>query len=174
MRRADCCPRRYPADGTAPDPDGPGVVARPPRIYLAFTALGLALHWLRPVALLPAGTPPALGYAAGGVLAGLGVAIMAIAVRQFRRAGTNVETPKPATALVTDGLYRWSRNPMYLSLTLIYAGVAAAANSLWLAALLLPLLAVMRYGVIAREERYLAGKFGGGYHAYTTSVRRWL
>jgi protein-S-isoprenylcysteine O-methyltransferase Ste14 len=99
---------------------------------------------------------------------------MTVAVRQFRAAGTNVETPKPATTIVTHGIYRLSRNPMYVSLTLLQAAIGVAAGSLWIVTLLAPTLAVMRYGVIAREERYMERKFGAPYLAYKASVRRWL
>jgi protein-S-isoprenylcysteine O-methyltransferase Ste14 len=99
---------------------------------------------------------------------------MTVAVRAFRNAGTNVETPKPATTLVTSGIYARSRNPMYVALALLFAGTAVLADSGWLALLLLPFLGVLRVGVIAREERYLERKFGEPYRAYRARVRRWL
>ena len=80
----------------------------------------------------------------------------------------------PSTTVVTTGLYRLSRNPIYLGLAALYLGLAFAANSGWAVILLLPILAVMRYGVIAREERYLEAKFGDDYRAYKARVRRWL
>ncbi|NQV80212.1 MAG: isoprenylcysteine carboxylmethyltransferase family protein, partial [Alphaproteobacteria bacterium] len=93
---------------------------------------------------------------------------------RFRRAGTAVQPYKPSTTVVTDGVYRFSRNPIYLGLTAFYLGLAFAVNSGW-AILLLPLvLVVMHYGVIAREERYLEGKFGAAYRDYKNRVRRWL
>jgi protein-S-isoprenylcysteine O-methyltransferase Ste14 len=95
-------------------------------------------------------------------------------LRQFERAGTNHGTHKPATALVTGGLNRFSRNPIYISLSLIYAGIALLANSAWALVLLVPLLIVMHYGVIVREERYLEMKFGEDYRRYKAAVRRWL
>jgi protein-S-isoprenylcysteine O-methyltransferase Ste14 len=99
---------------------------------------------------------------------------MTHAVRAFRKAGTNVETPKPATALVTHGIYARSRNPMYVSLLLLFAAVAVFANSAWFGLLLGIYLLVLRFGVIAPEERYLQHKFGGAYGAYRAHVRRWL
>jgi protein-S-isoprenylcysteine O-methyltransferase Ste14 len=99
---------------------------------------------------------------------------MAAALGRFRRAGTPVETYRPTTALVTEGIYRRTRNPMYVALTLLYAGIGFAANSLWTLGFLPPLLLVMRYGVIAREERYLTRRFGTRYLDYQGSVRRWL
>ena len=124
--------------------------------------------------LLPAGSPAALRYAAGGGLVALGLGVISLAVRAFRDAGTNVETPKPTTTLVTDGIYACSRNPMYVALALLFAGIGVLANSGWLALLLVAYVAVLRVGVIAREERYLERKFGAPYRAYRTRVGRRL
>jgi protein-S-isoprenylcysteine O-methyltransferase Ste14 len=63
---------------------------------------------------------------------------------------------------------------MYVALTLLYVGVALLINALWILLLVVPVLGVIRYGVIAREEAYLARKFGDAYRQYTTQVRRWL
>jgi protein-S-isoprenylcysteine O-methyltransferase Ste14 len=154
--------------------DHPGVIARPPRIGYTFLAAGGLLEWLWPLPLLPVAWPATLRFGAGGGSFALGLVVMTLAIRAFRQAGTNVETPKPATALVTGGIYARSRNPMYLALALLFAGVAVLADSGWLALLLLPFLVVLRVGVIAREERYLERKFGAPYRAYRGRVRRWL
>jgi protein-S-isoprenylcysteine O-methyltransferase Ste14 len=81
---------------------------------------------------------------------------------------------KPTTALVTEGPFRYSRNPIYVALTLLYVGVALLINALWILLLVVPAVLVLRYGVIAREEAYLTRKFGDAYRQYTTQVRRWL
>ncbi len=160
-------PRREAAAAPAP----PGVPIRPPRLYLGALALGIALGWIWPLRLgLEAGGRAGLG--AAGVLGGLGLAMAAM--DRFRRAGTDVPVDTPAQALVTGGVYRLSRNPIYLGMTLIYAGLAAALDSLWVAGLLAPVLLIMRCGVIAREERYLAARFGPAYDAYRRRVRRWI
>ena len=81
---------------------------------------------------------------------------------------------EPTTALVTEGPYCFTRNPLYLGLTLTYGGISALANALW-ATLLLPfVLVVMRRGVIDREERYLERAFGEEYIRYKARVRRWI
>ncbi len=152
------------------DRDNPGVVAPPPVIYLGFLVLGGALDYLWPVG-LGAG---AVGVAAGAALFAIGGVIAVTAIRQFRRAGTDFKTHRPSTAIVTGGLYRHSRNPIYIALALAYAGIAVAADGLWAMALLVPTLVVVHHGVIAREERYLEGKFGDEYLRYKASVRRWL
>ncbi|MBM3517557.1 MAG: isoprenylcysteine carboxylmethyltransferase family protein [Alphaproteobacteria bacterium] len=109
-----------------------------------------------------------------GVLLALGCGGMTAAISRLRRHRTPVETWRPSAALVTDGVYHLSRNPIYVSLSLIYAGIGVALDSLWALAVLAPLLVVIRYGVIAPEERYLAARFGDAYRAYRRSVRRWL
>ncbi len=159
---------------TASRADTPGVVARPPLLYLAFLAVGLGLDYLWPVPLVPGGLPNAVQYALGAVLLSLGVGLMAACMRRLRRAGTPVETWKPTTALVSDGPFRFSRNPIYVALTLMYAGIGVAADALWAFVLLVPLLVIMHVGVVVREERYLEGKFGEAYRRYRDSVRRWL
>ncbi|MEQ9200673.1 MAG: isoprenylcysteine carboxylmethyltransferase family protein, partial [Rhodospirillales bacterium] len=85
-----------------------------------------------------------------------------------------VPTHTPTSGLVTDGLYRYSRNPIYLALTLIYIGTSLIAGWFWPLLLLLPLLPLMHYGVIRREEDYLSAKFGTEYQAYRKAVRRYL
>ena len=77
-------------------------------------------------------------------------------------------------ALVTGGIYRHTRNPLYVALALVYAGIAVAADSLWALMFLAPCLGVIRYGVIAREEAYLERKFGEEYRRFKSAVRRWL
>jgi len=150
--------------------DAPGVVALPPLIYLAFLAAGIVLDRLFPVELLP----DALQYPLGIALMAIAALVMPFVLRRFRKAGTSLDVRKPTSALVTGGPYRFSRNPAYLSLTLLYAGIGVAADSLWIVGLLVPVLAVMQYGVILREERYLERKFGEDYLRYKRSVRRWL
>ena len=155
---------------TANAGDHAGVIARPPSIVLATLLLGLALEWLGPTH-LPGGR---LRAALGAALVAGGVALMASAMRQFRRAGTHVETWRPTEAIVTWGVYARTRNPIYLAMLALYAGLALLADSIWVLGLLVPLALVLRFGVIAREERYLEAKFGEPYRAYRGRVRRWL
>ena len=150
--------------------DCPGVIAKPPLIYLGFLGLGLGLDRLWPVAVLP----ETLQYALGAALIGLGLLAVVAAVRRFKAAGTSFHTHEPATAILSDGLYGVSRNPIYLGLTAIYIGAGVMADAGWVLALLGPLLLVMHYGVIAREERYLERKFGDEYLRYKAKVRRWI
>jgi protein-S-isoprenylcysteine O-methyltransferase Ste14 len=99
---------------------------------------------------------------------------MAAGVLQFKRHGTPVPTDQPTTALVTTGVYGFSRNPLYLALTAIYLGIGLLLPSLLVLALVVPVLILMHYGVVVREEAYLERKFGEPYRAYKKRVRRWL
>ncbi len=155
---------------TGDDKDLAGVIAPPPLIYLAFLLLGLGLDYVWPVALVPAGVQ----YPVGALLIALGLALFGAAVRLFVKADTSVQTRKPTTAIITDGPFRFSRNPIYLAMSLSYAGIAIAADNLWILGALVPALAVIRCGVISREERYLERKFAEEYLRYKASVRRWL
>ncbi len=150
--------------------DKPGVIAPPPLIFLGFLLVGWGLDRIWPAAFLPA---PAQ-YILGGALFVLGVALAVVCISGFHRAGTEYQTHKPASALITGGPYRISRNPIYIALSLAHLGIAVAADSAWMVAMLVPALGVVRYGVVAPEERYLEAKFGDDYRRYLAAVRRWL
>jgi protein-S-isoprenylcysteine O-methyltransferase Ste14 len=92
----------------------------------------------------------------------------------FRRARTPVDPYTPSEAIVTDGPYRFTRNPAYLGMALTYAGIAIASNAPWALVPLPVAIAVIDRGVIAREERYLERKFGTPYVDYKRRVRRWM
>jgi protein-S-isoprenylcysteine O-methyltransferase Ste14 len=153
--------------------DTAGVIARPPFLYGGFLLAGLVLEFQWPLEAFSA-LPRERSVILGAALCVAGGAVLVAAFRRFKAVGTNIPTWQPTTALATDGIYRLSRNPIYLGLTLVYAGLAVALASFWPLLLLVPLLAVMRYGVIAREEAYLERLFGDDYRAYRQRVRRWF
>ena len=92
----------------------------------------------------------------------------------MKRVGTNVLPTQPTLALATDGPYRFSRNPLYIAAIGVYVGVALWVDSLALLLLLPPMIAVLHWGIVLREERYLSAKFGARYEVYRATVRRWL
>ena len=144
----------------------------PPLLYLGALIIGVVLGWILHVPGF--GSYRALSLYAGGVLAIAGIALVTTAAGLFRRMGTNVRPTQPSTTLVATGLYRWTRNPMYLGMALLYAGLALLLDSI-VALILLPVvLVIIRTQVIAREERYLEARFGDDYRAYKRRVRRWL
>src|SRR2546429_3324143 len=155
------------ADASA---DSAGVVVPPPIVYALGLGVGYALDRFKAAPVAVGGGRILLGW----VFAGAGVALAASAIVLFRRAGTSPVPIQPTTALVVRGPYRFTRNPMYVGLTALYAGVTLLINSLWPLLLLPVVLGVIRWAVIAREEAYLERKFGDAYRAYTTRVRRWV
>lgn len=145
-------------------------ITLPPFIYLGFLGVGLAADFALPYSLLP----NAVQFSLGAAIIVSSIAILPFAITRFRAAGTSVDVRQPTTAIITDGVYRFSRNPIYLAMTLLVAGIGVAVDGIWLIVMLAPTLIVMHYGVIAREERYLEAKFGGEYLKYKRSVRRWI
>lgn len=152
--------------------DTAGVIAPPPLIFALALGLGIGLEIL--ALPLATGIPPLPRYLAAALLAVMACIVIGMGMLRFRRAGTPVEPWHSSTAIVTDGIYSHTRNPMYLGMTGLYLAIALAFDSLWILILLVPLLALLHYGVIRREERYLEGKFGEAYLAYRRRVRRWL
>ena len=154
----------------ATDRDTAGVIAPPPLIFAAFFLAGLAVDVLFPATSWAGATVRWTGGAliATGIVVGIAVAL------QFRRAGTHLEPWKPTTVLVTGGLYRLSRNPAYVAVAMLHAGMALALGKTWTLAMLAPALTVIQLGVIRREEHYLERKFGDTYRTYCRTVRRWL
>ena len=145
-------------------------LARPPLVYLTSIALGVILHLVWPVSLVPRGVSPRFG--ATVVL--LAIGLFLFAVRTFRAAGTPVPGNRPTTIIVCSGPYRFSRNPIYLAFSLLQVGIAVWVNSLWLVLTLVAAVAVMSFVVIPKEERYLEARFPSEYLPYKGSVRRWL
>lgn len=154
-----------------PDEDSAKVTFPPPFIYLGTLLLGLLgdrlldLSW--PLAL-------ELRIAALALFVLLGLGLGLAAQNRFSRAGTDVKPWKTSSAVVDSGIYRLTRNPMYLGMALIYAGLALGFASISALVLLPVLLLLIQTQVIAREERYLEAKFDDEYRRYKASVRRWL
>jgi len=148
-----------------------GVVAPPPLIFLSFLGLAWLAHHLHP---WPLGAPRELRLGLAAVLGGAALPLLLGAVTRFRRAGTEVRPWKPSTAFVCEGPYRFTRNPMYVAMLLLYSALGLLLNTVYWIPLTPPLLAFMNWGVIIREERYLEGLFGADYVAYKARVRRWL
>jgi protein-S-isoprenylcysteine O-methyltransferase Ste14 len=150
--------------------DNPGINVPPPLIYLLPLLLGLLLDRRRRLSFLPRGAARGLGWS----LLGGGVALNGLFLRTIREADVPIRTDKPVPRLTTEGPFRYTRNPSYLALAMIYAGIAVLRNSLW-AILLLPLVVVViQREVIGREERYLERAFGQEYLDYKGKVRRWV
>jgi len=149
-----------------------GVLMPPPILFGLAVAIGfvltrfIPLFW--PTIILPYAEPVGWG------LAVLGLATIAWSAITFTNQGTPVQPHHATTALVINGPYQYSRNPIYLSLILMTFGMAFIANMPWIAIFLVPTVLVLNEGIIKREEAYLERLFGDDYLAYKKSVRRYF
>ncbi len=159
--------------GDKPRAPTAGVIAPPPLVFLAGVVLGLGADYIFALPALPR-TDDAGGLWLGLAFCGSGLFLILWAARCFNRAGTAIVPHRPSKVLVTEGPYRRSRNPIYLGMALIYLGVVCAIASLGVLVLFPLVLLVMEFGVIRREERYLAEVFGEAYESYRQEVRRWI
>jgi protein-S-isoprenylcysteine O-methyltransferase Ste14 len=148
-----------------------GPIARPPLLFLAALLIGVILDRLAP---FPFPGTGASRWLIGGSMILIGLVLGGAGMRNFALAGTPVRSIKPTRTLVTTGVHRWTRNPIYAGMLLVYGGIGVAAGGLWILIMALPLMMVIRYGVVAREELYLERRFGDGYLNYKSRVRRWL
>ena len=96
------------------------------------------------------------------------------AINLFRRTGQNPEPWKSTPEIVTSGVYRLTRNPMYVGLALLQAAIGVGLANGWIVALIPLVLVIIYLMAIRHEEHYLEAKFGDAYVRYKTSVRRWL
>lgn len=150
--------------------DHAGVRIPPPLVYVAGFSVGVAVEAAAPSPDMPSLVAGLVGTA----MVGVGVLLSATSMRAFRRAGTSVVPIRPTTALLTSGVYARTRNPMYLALAFLYAGLAVGFGVLWALAMLPVVLLVIDRDVILREERYLERAFGDEYRRYRGVVRRWI
>jgi protein-S-isoprenylcysteine O-methyltransferase Ste14 len=150
--------------------NGPGLAIHPPVMYLAVLLIGVGLNYFCAMSLFPGGLCDIIGI----VLIVSGLAIMPFVLIRYRRLATPFDPHKPALALITDGPYRFSRNPAYIALTLWYLGIGLIINIIWVLLLAVPLIIIMDRIVIPKEERHLESKFAEQYRSYASATRRWL
>ncbi|WGJ14871.1 isoprenylcysteine carboxylmethyltransferase family protein [Methylocapsa sp. D3K7] len=146
------------------------VIAPPAALLGGVLVVGFLLELIWPIGFVPAGYSLPVGFA----LIFLALNLEAGAARQLIKIKTTLSLERPATDLATTGIFAWSRNPMYLGMVLLCAGVAILLNSFWTLILTIALAAVLQRGVIAPEEAYLERRFGRRYLDYKVKVRRWI
>jgi protein-S-isoprenylcysteine O-methyltransferase Ste14 len=151
--------------------DAVGAPVPPPAVLAVAILLGFLVNVWKPFA-LP--IPIVAARVAGGILLLGGFALGLAAVRALARGGSSPLPHRPSGALVAEGLYRWTRNPIYLSMAVLIAGVAVLARSGWHLVMLVIFVVVVDRTQIRREERYLEGKFGVEFREYERRVRRWI
>jgi protein-S-isoprenylcysteine O-methyltransferase Ste14 len=143
---------------------------------LALMVLFALVMWLLAQVIPPFALPGVVGLVLAGGFASAGAVVALLGVLAFRRADTTVDprVPQQTSSLVIRGIYRYSRNPMYVGFLLLLTAWACYLMSA-AALILLPLFVLyMNRFQIVPEERYLKQKFGADYQAYTEQVRRWL
>jgi len=152
--------------------DGARVRFPPPLLYLLGVLLGVALQRLvLPIPFPLRGLPQYLVASLVGLLA-LGLIVGAFG--KFSSTGQDPRPWTPTPEIVTHGVYRFTRNPMYLSLALLQAAIGVGLANPWVV-LLVPLVLTIVYLIVIRpEESYLEAKFGDPYLEYKRSVRRWI
>ncbi len=163
-----------PSPSGASESNTAGALVRPPALFLATFLAGLGLDYVLPLPVTDSPLAATLGATLGLALCLIGLTVFVLGIRNFMRADTPVQGTRPTVALVVTGIHGWSRNPIYVGMFLIYLGLGIAVLSPWVLALLLPLAAVMHYGVVLREEVYLERLFGEAYVDYRAKVPRWL
>ena len=154
-------------------PRHPGVRFPPPLLFVLPLGAGILLHQWLPLHLVAAGWR-VVAVLVGWLLIGISAALSGWAMITFLRRRTPIRPYRPATSLVTWGPYRFSRNPMYVSLSALYLGVSILVNTIWPVFFFPVVIASLYFLVIRREERYLSSAFGSEYSSYCDSVRRWL
>ena len=150
--------------------DHSGAITLPPVLFLTAFAVGLGLDHMWPASFLPEGIQVVLAAA----LMAASAIIVLFTARMFFKHDTTIHVHRATTALITGGPFKFSRNPAYVALVLLYLGAAVAVDSAWVVAMVVPAVAALHYGVIVREERYLERIFGDDYRWYRSRVRRWL
>ena len=153
--------------------DSPGVYVPPPLVYVACFLLSFLLQGyftIRSAFFFHSVAANIIGLLI--IISGLIFAVPAL--RQFFKTKNTIILIKPASSLQTTGIYSYTRNPMYLSLLLIYLGMAFIFGNWWTLFLIPVLVIVILYRIILPEERYLTRAFGEEYAAYKTKVRRWI
>lgn len=163
---------RRPGEPAAAADDCARVIAPPPLIFALFLVAGVGVDW----------ASGAVGWSevsvlrrlAGGILLLAGSTLTVAAFVQFCRLRTAVEPWRPATAMISAGVYRYSRNPMYVAFAALHLGCGLFFGGYGAVLSIVPALVTIHFGVVLREERYLARKFGAAYTEYRNRVPRWL
>jgi protein-S-isoprenylcysteine O-methyltransferase Ste14 len=150
---------------------GANVQIPPPMVFIAVILLGALLQYM----IAPIRFPGDAWIRILGVLflvAGLALIFSALAM--FKRTGQDPKPWTPSPELIEKGPYRWTRNPMYVGLTCVLAGLGLALNNLWFSLLAAAALLVVHVIAVLPEEKYLKEKFGRSYEEYCTRVRRYI
>jgi len=159
---------------THDEEDVAGVILLPPYIFAAVLGAAFLLQYLLPIDFLQAYRAQGWQFWVGVIASISAMALASYGALEFRRQDTNIPPDKPSLALVTGGPYRFTRNPMYIGFLLLLLGIGLIFSLEWALVLWPTLALVLHYGVVIREEAYLAKKFGASYQEFLSNTRRWL
>jgi protein-S-isoprenylcysteine O-methyltransferase Ste14 len=153
--------------------DRPRLIVFPPVILLLVLGLATALQWLAPLGMLTRFDQTSRTIVGGVVLLG-GAALAWVGARTLVRRGTNFIPTRPALALATDGIYAWTRNPMYVGGAPLMLGLAIVLALDWVPLLMVPAWFLLHFGIVRREEAYLEARFGEAFRRYKARVPRYV
>jgi protein-S-isoprenylcysteine O-methyltransferase Ste14 len=145
----------------------------PPVIPYSALAIACVLQWLEPLGLV-AHLDRGLRIGLGAMITVAGLALMAAGQRALLRHGTNINPLRPTTALVTDGVFRRTRNPLYVGVSVALCGIALIFALDWMLILIIPACVILHFAVVRHEELYLEQKFGDAYRRYRERVPRYF
>ena len=151
--------------------DKPDVVIHPPTIFLAALIIGYIIR-IFAGGYLP--LPGVVAEAVGGLMILAALVLMVAGVSVFSEKAEELRPATPSKALLTDGPYRYSRNPIYLAMVLFGAGFGMATQNLWIILTTVAAGLIINFFVIPQEEAYLERRFGGDYREFKERVRRWI
>ena len=144
----------------------------PPFVFLGFLLVGVLVHSV--VLPLRFPLPRSITLAAGALLVVLAIALFATTLRLFRATGQSPRPWLPTPSLIVEGTYRFSRNPIYVAMTLAQVGLGLLLDNAWIVALSAASLTAVHFMAVRPEEAYLLDRFGEPYRSYLESVRRYL
>jgi protein-S-isoprenylcysteine O-methyltransferase Ste14 len=154
--------------------DHPDVIMLPPAMALIALVVAIAMEFTGMLSFLPPISAMSWSFYLGVLVLVIALGLGVAASRTFARVGTNLSPHQPSLKLATTGPYRFTRNPIYLGFVLILAGLSLIFSLDW-GLILVPVLALaLHYGVVIREETYLAAKFGQPYRDFMARTRRWI
>ena len=152
------------------DKDHPNIIAPPPLIFFGCALVSWLLQHLLPLQVMSY----SFSHSIGSALACAAGSLAIWAALVMKAHGTNIRPDRPSLKIVTSGPYRFTRNPIYLSLCLLQLGLGFILNG-WIPLLFtIPLALILHFGVIMREEQYLESKFGEQYISLKKAVHRWM
>jgi len=152
--------------------DRAAVIAPPPLLTVLSIGAGLLADHFVPIAIVPG--IGATRFVLFGFLLLVALGFFVSGVGQLTKHHEHPSPYKPTEAIVAGGIYRFTRNPIYVGFILIVVAIAVVANSVWLLLASIALFLVLHFGVVKPEERYLSAKFGDTYDDYRRRVRRWI